>query len=318
MSFAWPLALLGLLAVPLLVRWYAKAQRRRSLAAQAFVTPALRASVAPRGPGWRRHVPMLAFALALAVLIVAAARPQRSVAVPVSEGAIMLAQDVSSSMTATDVRPSRLQAAKQADSRFLASVPSTIEVGLLEFARTPVVLQSPTTDHSLTTAALAQFHTSGGTAIGDAILTAVRLLTSLPPKDGKRPPGAIVLASDGASNVGSDPLAAARQAAAQHIPVYTIALGTPNGTYTEQRGPQTVSVPAPPDPQELAQIASLSRGRSFTVATASGLRDAYDHLAATLGHKQVKHEVTASFAGGGLALLLLGSVLSLLWFGRLV
>jgi Ca-activated chloride channel homolog len=318
MSFAWPVALLGLLAVPLLLKWYVSQQRRRSLAAQAFVAPVLTASVAPRGPGWRRHAPMLAFALALAVLVVAAARPQRSVAVPVSEGAIMLANDVSSSMTATDVRPTRLDAAKQADARFLASVPGTIEVGLLEFARTPVVLQSPTTAHSLTEAALAQFRSSGGTAIGDAILTALRLLASLPPKDGKRPPGAIVLASDGASNVGSDPLAAARQAAARHIPVYTIALGTPNGTYSEKRGSQTVTVPAPPDPRELAQIAAISRGRSFTVATASGLRDAYAHLAARLGHKQVKHEVTASFAGGGLALLLLGSVLSLLWFGRLV
>jgi len=318
MTFASPIALLGLLAIPLLFRWYGSQQRRRARAAQAFVAPALRPSVAPRRPGWRRHAPMLAFALALAILVVAAARPQRSVAVPVTEGAIMLANDVSSSMTATDVRPSRLQAAKDADERFLADVPSAIEVGLLEFARSPTVLQSPTTDHSLTRAALTQFQSSGGTAIGDAILTAVRVLTSLPPKGGKRPPGAIVLASDGASNVGSDPLAAAREASAQHIPVYTIALGTPDGTYVGKRGSQTVIIPAPPDPQELAQIAALSHGRAFTVATASGLRDAYAHLAAQLGHKQVKREITASFAGGGLALLLLGSVLSLFWFGRLV
>src|SRR2546430_10142525 len=108
MSFASPLVLLALLAIPLLARWYVGAQRRRARAATAFVMPDLTASVAPRRPRWRRHLPMLAFALALAVLILAAARPQQTVAVPVTEGAIMLANDVSSSMAATDVSPSRL------------------------------------------------------------------------------------------------------------------------------------------------------------------------------------------------------------------
>jgi len=318
MSFASPLALLGLLSIPLLLRWYARQRRRRARDAHAFVAPAMMPSVTPHRPRWRRDAPTLAFALALAVLIVAAARPQRSVAVPLTEGAIMLANDVSSSMTATDVHPTRLEAAKRADKRFLASAPGAIEVGLLEFARTPVVLQSPTTDHSLTRTALAQFRTSGGTAIGDAILTAVRVLTTLPTKDDKRPPGAIVLASDGASNVGSAPLAAARQAAAQHIPIYTVALGTPNGRYPDKRGSRTVIRPAPPDPQELARIAAVSHGRSLTVATAAGLRDAYTHLATRLGQKQVKHEITASLAGGGLALMLLGSILSLRWFGRMI
>ena len=318
MTFADPLVLLGLLAVPLLIRWYVGQQRRRARAAAAFVAPALTASVAPRRPRWRRHLPMLAFVLALTALIAAAARPQRSVAVPLTNGAIMLANDVSSSMQATDVAPSRLRAAQHASTAFLASVPSEVQVGLLEFARTPVVLQSPTTNHSLTRAALAQFRTSGGTAMGDAIVTAIRELKRIPLVAGKRPPGAIVLISDGASNVGSSPLAAARQAAAQHIPLYTVAVGTPRGTIQVQRGSRTATAQVPVAPEELAQVASLSGGRAFTASDTAGLGAVYAHLAARLGHKTVKQEITASFAGGALALLLIGSGLSLGWFGRLI
>jgi Ca-activated chloride channel family protein len=310
--------LLALFAIPLLVRWYVSQQRRRVRAARAFVTPALTKSVLPRHPGWRRHLPMLAFAVALAVLIVAAARPQETVAVPVKDGAIMLANDVSSSMAATDVAPSRLGAAQRAAERLVQGVPSTIRVGLLEFAKKVVVLQSPTADHSLAQTALAQLRTSGGTAIGDAIVTALHVLAGLHPENGKRPPGAIVLLSDGASNYGSNALVAAHAAATQHIPIYTIALGTPSGTILVKRGSQTVRVAVPPSPQGLAQIASTSGGRTFTAEDTAGLSAVYAHLAARLGTKQAKHEVTASFAGGGLVLLLLGSVLSLRWFGRLV
>ena len=124
MSFASPLVLLALLGIPLLIWWYTRQQRRRGRAAAAFVTPALTESVAPRRPRWRRHLPMLAFLIAIAVLIAAAARPQRSVAVPVTNGAIMIAQDVSSSMKATDVAPTRLAAAQHAADHFLATIPS--------------------------------------------------------------------------------------------------------------------------------------------------------------------------------------------------
>jgi Ca-activated chloride channel family protein len=316
MSFAAPLVLLALLAIPVLILWYAGQQRRRARAASAFVAPALTASVAPRRPRWRRHAPMLVFALALAVLIMAAARPQRSVAVPVTSGAIMLANDVSSSMTATDVAPSRLGAAERAAKRFLATVPSTVQVGLLEFAKTPIVLQSPTTDHDLTASAFTQLHTSGGTAVGEAILTAMQELRSVPLIHGKRPPGAILMISDGASNFGTDPIAAARQAAADHIPIYTVAVGTPNGTIEIKHGSRTVLAPVPVDPHQLAQIAATSGGRTFTAQDAEGLKAVYTHLATELGHKHVDHQITTSFAGGALVLLLIGGTLSLLWFGR--
>ncbi len=318
MSFLHPALLVALVAIPLLIWWYAGEQRRRAKAASAFAAPTLSASVAPRRPRWRRHVPMLAFALALAVLIVAAARPQRTVAVPISTATIMLANDTSGSMAARDVAPSRLAAAQRAANEFVAGVPDSVRVGLLEFNSRVTVLQAPTADHSLVRSALAQLRVTGGTAIGDAIRTALRSVASAAKTSGKQPPAAIVLLSDGSSDVGSDPLTAAQQAAAAHVPIYTVVLGTANGTVTEKRGSGTVTIPVPPDPPQLAAIARISHGQAFTATNAKGLDTVYQHLGAELGHKKVKHEITAGFAGGGLVLLLLGSVASLAWFGRLV
>ncbi len=127
-----------------------------------------------------------------------------------------------------------------------------------------------------------------------------------------------MLLSDGYSTNGTDPRVAARQAKAQHIPIYTVALGTTHGTIDIKRRGKLVPVVVPPSPQELGQIATISGGQAFTAADTRRLRDVYTHLAAQLGHKHVKHEITASLAGGGLVLLLLGSAMSLRWFGRLV
>jgi Ca-activated chloride channel homolog len=317
-SFLDPYVLLGLIAVPLLIRWYIGQQRRRARASGAFVAPALTASVLPRRPGWRRHVPMLAFVVALVVLVAAAARPQETVAVPVSSAAVMLATDISDSMSATDVRPTRLGAAQQAARRFLAGVPNAVRVGALEFARRPTVLQSPTTDHALTrTAENGLRPGGGGTAIGDAITTALRVLDAVPGQASRRAPAAIVLLSDGASNVGSSAVGAARQAAARHIPIDTVALGTPAGTIPIRHGAHTVVTPVPVSGGELGQIAQVSKGHAYTAADSAKVSAVYAHLATQIGHKHVKREITASFAGGGLALLLVGSVLSLAWFGRL-
>jgi Ca-activated chloride channel homolog len=318
MSFADPLALLALLAIPSLVWAYRRLQRRRVLVAETFVSPLLTASVAPAGPGWRRHAPMLAFAVALALLIAAAARPQRSVAEPVTDGAVMLADDVSGSMAATDVAPSRERAARRAGQEFIARVPSTVQVGVLEFARVPLVLQSPTTDHELASSALARpVRFSGGTAMGEAILTAAQDLVHVPRVAGRRPPGAIVLISDGGGNVGIGAVAAARRAAALRIPVYTVSVGTAHGTITIRRGTKTSVAPVPVARQELAAVAKASGGRSFSASDASGVSAAYRRLAARLGRRNVNEQITQDFAGAGLVLLLIGSVMSLHWFGRL-
>lgn len=318
MSFTWPIVLVALVLVPLLIWWYRAEQRRRSRAAAAFVTQTLRPSVAPRGPRWRRHAPMAVFLLALAALIAAAARPQRSVAVPVSDGAVMLVNDVSSSMAATDVKPSRLVAAERAAAVFIDQVPSSIRVGLLVFNEKPRLLQTPVKDHSLARDALAQLQARGHTAVGDALNASLRSVLGLRAPNGKRVPSAIVLLSDGNSTSGADPVAVARQAAGAHVPVYTVALGTQNGTIKVRHGSRIVSVPVPLEAGELAQIAQASKGKAFTAADAGGLRTVYAHLATQLGHKTVKDEITATFAGAGLVLLLIGGALSLRWFGRLI
>ena len=319
MSFSSPFILVALVAVPVLALWYTAQQRRRRDIAATFAAPALTASVTPQRPGWRRHAPMLIFAIAIVVLIAAAARPQRTVAVPVNSAAIMLVNDISNSMGATDVSPSRLGAAQKAATKFVSGVPDSVKVGLVQFARRPVIVQSPTTDHALTKAAIAGLHPGGGgTAIGEAITTALHSITSLPKQGGKKVPGAIVLLSDGTSNVGPGPLAAAQQAKADHIPIYTISLGTASGTIPIKRNGQTVNTPVPVSSQELAQIAQASGGKAYTAADSAKANAVYSHLAVQLGHKKVKRELTADLAGGGLVLLLTGGALSLLWFRRLI
>lgn len=319
MTFAEPLALLGLIALPLLVAWYVREQRRRRAVAAAFAAPALHPSVAPVSPRWRRHLPLAAIGLALAALVLAAARPQRTVAVPVERASIALATDVSGSMTATDVRPSRLVAAKRAARAFVDRVPDRVNVGLVAFNQQARVLQSPTTDRADVRSAIDSMTPSGGTATGEAIFASLRTLDRRPNATGRRPPGAIVLLSDGASTSGRDAVAAAAEAKREGVRVYTVTLGTPGGTITvPSPGGGTDTRPVPPDPQSLEQIAEASGGRAFTAGTARNLEEVYERLGSQLSHKDEKRQVTSAFAGGGLVLLLTAAAMSLRWFGRLI
>jgi Ca-activated chloride channel family protein len=320
-SFAAPLTLLGLLLVPALIAWYVVLQRNRGRAAAAFAAPSMAASVVPRRPRWRRHVPLLAFALAIAVLVVAAARPQRTVAVPVEHAQIMLVTDVSGSMLATDVAPSRLVAARRAAQSFIDDVPKQVNVGVMAFNQVPQVLQSPTRDRDDLALALGRLKSSGGTATGEAIQTAVRVLQAAPAQDGRKPPSAIVLLTDGASTKGVDPVQAAAAAKRLRIPISTVALGTPGGTITVPRtdgGSGTITRRVPPDEASLRAIAQASGGRAYTAATSKDLSAVYQRLGSQLGRKKEPREITAGFAGAGLALLALGAALSLRWFGRLI
>jgi len=319
MSFGSPLALLALVALPVLAILYGRDQAARRRAAEAFSAPVLAPSVSPNGPGWRRHAPLLVLGLALVALIVAMAKPQRTVAVPVEQAQIMLVTDVSGSMLATDVAPNRLEAAKAAGRRFIEKVPKQVRVGVMAFNQAPTVLQSPTTDRDAVEAAVQRLRPSGTTATGLAIQTAVRILSATPTPTAKRPPAAIVLLSDGASVRGLDPIIATREAARLNIPIYTVALGTANGTITVPRaGGGTVTQPVPPDETALRQIAQVSRGEYFPAASAESLSAVYQRLGSQLGRKKEPRQITAGFAGAGLALLALGSLLTLRWFGRLI
>jgi Ca-activated chloride channel homolog len=320
-SFGTPTLLLGLLAIPVLVAVYLSHQRDRARAAAAFASPRMTASVTPSRPGWRRHAPMLVFLVALAILVLAAARPQKTVAVPINRASIMLLNDVSGSMLATDVQPDRLTAARGAAKRFVQNVPRNVNVGVMAFNGKPRVLQSPTTDRIAIDDALDRLTPSGGTATGRAMQQALTILRRVPGEGGKRPPAAIVLISDGASTSGADPVEVAQEAKKLKIPVYTVALGTAQGTITVPRpggGGGTEVHRVPPDVQSLAKIAQTSGGRAYAAADEDRLKQVYERLGSQLGRKEQKREITAGFAGGGLALLLLGAGLSLAWFGRVI
>ncbi|HWH09895.1 MAG TPA: VWA domain-containing protein [Solirubrobacteraceae bacterium] len=320
MSFAAPPVLLGLIAVAGLVVFHVARQRRRGGVAVTFATPAMVASVAPRRPGWRRHIPIAALAVALAVLVAAAARPTITVSEPVGNLSILLATDISGSMQATDIAPNRITAAQHAANAFVIGAPRSVSIGVMEFDQTPTVLSLPTTDRLRTFAALGQLRISGGTATGNAVVEGVAVLdrnrVGLP---GKQAPAAMIVLSDGKSDTGVDPVAAARQAKRANIPVYTVALGTPTGTIdVRRRNGTTAVVPAPVDPSTLDAIAKASGGQAFNATNAAGLSVIYQDLGKRLAHHDVPRQVTADFVGAGLALLLLGSTLSLTMFGRLI
>jgi Ca-activated chloride channel family protein len=314
-SFTHPLVLLGLLAVPAAAAIYLREQQGRTVARRAFVSEPLSRSVAPRRPGWRRHLPVALLGLAAAALIVALAQPFHRVLVPVKSAVVLLVNDVSDSMKATDVLPSRLQAAQRAAERFATEAPRSVRVGQIEFARRPALLQSPTTDHALTEQAITALKPGGGgTAIGEALDAALSAIEAAPKVGGHRPPGAVILLSDGTSNVGVSPLQVAAQARARRVPIYTIAIGTASGTITGRHG-NRIAVPV--NPQQLAAIAADSDGRAFTAPTSAAAGAIYAHLARKLGHTHVRRTLIAGLAGAALGLLLIGTALSLLWFGSL-
>lgn len=319
MSFAEPAVLIGLLALPVLALFYLAEQRNRRAAAAAFAAPPVQPSVTPDSPGWRRHAPMLAAALALAILILAAAKPQRTVAVPVERASIVLATDVSGSMLAKDVKPTRLVAAKQAARRFVDKVPSRVNIGVLAFNGTPTVLHSPTRDRDAVRSAINGMTSSGATATGEAIAAGVQMLRPSGSQSSRRPPAAMLLLSDGASTRGRDPVEQARAARKLGVRVYTVALGTSNGTITiKRKDGTTTSRPVPPDPEALKEIARVSRGKAYTAGSTDRLEEIYEQLGSELGHRKEKRQITSVFAGGGLVLLLTGMAMSMRYFRRLI
>ena len=314
MSFREPLLLASLLLVPLGLLAYRAAQRRRRRYAIRYPAVDVLAGVA--GRAWGRHVPAVFALAALAALAVALARPERTVAVDQRQGTVMLVQDTSASMRATDVAPDRATAAREAARALARTLPDEFRLGLVSFNSTAEQLSEPSTDHLQTLRALDALRVHGSTAMGDGLqlgLDAIR--TPVTGSDGrrKRLPGAVVLLSDGESTRGAEPLTIARRARKQNVPVFAIALGTPNGMLERKDGTQER---VPPDIETLQEVARLTGGRFFTAPTERDLEAVYANLGRGLSKREEKQEVTAAFAGGALALLLAGMVVSLLRTGR--
>jgi Ca-activated chloride channel family protein len=319
MSFGQPVFLVALVLVPLALVAYRGYERTRRAAAASFAAPALMDSVAPSTPGWRRHVPLAVYGVALIVLIVALAKPQTTVAVPVERASIMLTTDYSGSMQSTDVAPSRLAAARTAAENFLKQVPPNVRVGLVAFNQSARLVETPSTDRGAIRGALANLQPSGGTATGEALAVSLAALTRETDAAGVRAPAAIVLLSDGKSVKGRKPTELAARAKKLKIPIYTVTLGTPTGTIrvTDSKG-VTQTRPVPPDPIESQAVASLSGGKAYSADTAKDLSAVYEQLGSRIGTRDEKREITAAFSGGALALLAAGGALSLYWFRRLV
>ena len=321
MSFTSPWFLLALLIVPATLALALWLDRRRARYAVAFTNLDLLASVATPRRSWRRWVPLALFLLALAAASTALARPKATVSVPANRATVVLLVDVSGSMRAADVKPTRLGAAQKAMASFADSVPGGVKVGLVSFSTGPNLLVIPTTDRTLLHEGIDLLSPEAGTAIGDGLALAVQTVKSSVgdaprSKDGKVP-GAIVLLSDGAQTRGDlTPLQGADLARTAGIRVFTVALGTDNGTldpgafgfgFPGGAGGQgfTRRFPVRPDPVTLAAIARETDGKTYRAQSASKVREIYKQLGASIAHKASRREVSSWFAGTAALLLLL-------------
>jgi Ca-activated chloride channel family protein len=314
MTLGSPLALLALGLIPAIAAAYALARGRRRRLAVRFPGTAVFAASATGRAGWRRLVPPALLTGAAAVLAVAFAEPQASVAVPVEKASVVLVTDESGSMAADDVDPSRLDAARGAAKSFLDRVPDSLQVGFVAYSSGTNDLVEPTSDHGRVRGALDRLQADGGTATGDALNAALDRLASRRGKDGRRAPAAIVLLSDGKTTDGSDPLTAAQRAKRLGIPISTVALGTPGAVL---QGPMGETIPVPPDPDTLREISRVTGGTFTEADSADRLDSVYKDLGSKIGTKHVRRQVTSSFTAAGLVLLLAGLGTGLRWRGRL-
>jgi Ca-activated chloride channel homolog len=333
MSFLSPERLWLLIGVAGLAAIYLGTQARRGRYAVRFTNLDLLATVAPRHPGWRRHLTALGFLGALVALVVAFAQPARAERVPVERATVIMAIDVSLSMDATDVAPSRFAAAQDSARLFVNAVPDNIELGLVAYDAVARLEVPPTTDRAAVLAGVDNLELGPGTAIGDAILVSLGAIASHQGRadgddaaeggapgrggftDDERPVGSIVLLSDGETTAGTPDDVAIAAAAEAGVPVSTIAFGTPHGTVQLPGRGATVSVPV--NLQALERIAESTDGTAFAADTAAELDRVYTDIGATVGFEEEEREVTAWFVGLALGLLGATAAGSLLWFSRL-
>jgi Ca-activated chloride channel family protein len=310
-SFQSPLLLLALVVVPLLAALYLLNQRRRRAYTIRFTNLALLGSVMGKEPGFRRHLPAVLFGLGTVGLLLAMARPTAAISIPKDRASVMLAVDVSGSMAASDVQPTRIEAARQAAKTLIEKLPGQAQVGLVSFNGQANLITPLTGDHQSVEGALEGLRPGGGTAIGDGLQLAVQELVqnSKPDQSGKRPPAMIVLLTDGTSNTGIPPADAAAQSKSAGIPVEAIGIGV-RGQTTFLGGRMIDGV----DEQALQDIAGATGGHYFYAAEAGVLQNVYGSLGSTFGWKIEKVDLTIPVLAAGTLILLGGGLLSLRWF----
>lgn len=316
LDFRAPERLWLLIGVGLLAASYLVLQRRRSTYAVRFTNLALLDTVAPKRPGWRRHLPAVLLLAALAGMVGAFAQPARRERVPRERATIIVAIDTSLSMEATDVAPSRLKAAQTAAKSFINILPARLNVGLVTFNGVAQVKVPPTRDREELLTAVDQLRLGERTAIGEAIYASLEAIKAAPAaSDGKPVPARIVLMSDGSTTVGRPDAQASAAAKKANVPVSTIAFGTPEGTITidGQPGPVPVAV----NPAALEKIANDTNGTAFSAATEKQLKAVYANIGSSVGFTTEQRDITGTFVGASLLILFAAAALSQLWFNRL-
>ena len=339
-TFFWPEMLWGLLLVPLLVLLYVWLLRRRKKSSIRYASLALVKEAMGRGAAWRRHLPPALLLVAITSLLIAGARPAAIVSLPSAEKTVVLAIDVSGSMRAADVLPDRITAAKEAAKAFVAELPRTVRIAVVQFAGTAAVVQAPTLSREDVLAALDRFQLQRGTAIGSGIVLSLATIfpdagidlsqitgqRDMPPDPGDKPkpefvpvaPGsypsaAIILLTDGQRTTGPDPVEAAKMAADRGIRIYTVGVGTKEG---ETIGFEGWSMRVRLDEDTLKSISNITRADYFYAGTAEDLKKVYQGLSTRLVVEKKETEISALFAAFGALMVVIAAALSVWWFGR--
>jgi Ca-activated chloride channel family protein len=322
-----------LLLVPILIVLYILAQRRRQKYALRYASLSLVKEALGRGPGTRRHIPPALFITALAVMLLGLARPASVVTLPAQEGTVILTMDVSGSMRAEDLKPNRLEAAKTAARAFVDKQPQGVKIGVVSFSDNAFVVQAPTDDKGAVLRAINRLTPQRGTAIGSALLTSMDAIfeeanregeaysssadptpTPTPLPQGQYEPALVVLLTDGESNRGPRPLDVVDRLAARGIRVYTVGVGSVEGTVLNTGGR---SMRVRLDENTLKLVAEATDGTYYNASTEKDLEAIYENLSTHLVFRKQQTEITAFFTGAAVALSLIAGILSLLWFSRL-
>lgn len=335
-SFIWPVMLYTLILAPLLIAFYVRLQRRRRLSPNLGSMARLTEG-SGKTPGRRRHLPAMFFLAGLVTLMLALARPEMVVSMPSRAGAVILAFDVSGSMAATDLEPTRIEAAKAAAREFVERQPSSMEIGVVAFSDSGFSVQIPTKDQEAIFAAINRLTPERATSLANGILVSIKTIStwrgmdeapdgapdgaegsataeSSAAAEPARPlPGAILLLTDGENTADPDPFEAARIAAENGVRIYAIGVGSPEGATLEIEG---FSIHSRLDEATLQQLADISGGEYFNAQDQEQLQEIYKTIRPEMMVRPEKMEVTAILAGVSLLMLLVGGAFSVLWFGR--
>lgn len=327
MTFIWPQLLISLLLVPVLVGIYGRLLKNRrktltDLGSMGFVQ-----NRAGQNLGWQRHGPPFFFLIGISFLLFGLARPEMFVTLPRVEGTVILAFDVSNSMLATDLEPTRIEAAKTAARTFVGEQPSTIRIGVVAFSNAGLVVQPPTDDQTAVLATIDRLSVQGGTSLGRGIFTSLTAIAgeTLELEEVSLEDGAtafqiddystavIVMLTDGENTGRPEPLEVAQLAAEAGVRIYPIGIGSAEGAVLEIEG---FNVLTQLDEKALQEIAEVSNGSYFFAEDADSLESIYENIDLQLTTRGEKMEITSFIAGIGMLFLLIGGFISLLWFGR--